>query len=284
VKNDYVNFLNHSCDPNTWFDGEEVLIARRSIATDEEITFDYATCDTNVSTFLVKGCLCGSPKCRKRISPWDYRLPSLQHKYGTHFMPYINEKIASEPAVELGDGAYFSLHKNIELKKSSSGGLGLFATDFIPKGAIIWCGEGSRDSLVDCDTAKSFSEEKLSYCMQVEDNLVLSSAEDVFLDASHFMNHSCDPNSWFIGDVLMEARRDIFAGDEITYDYGTCDSVFERIKNCSCGTSKCRGKVTEKDYLLQDLQNRYGHHFALYLLARIYNEWDTQAENTRDGV
>ena len=54
VKRDYVNFLNHSCDPNTWFDGEEILVARREINTDDEITFDYATCDTNVSTFLVK--------------------------------------------------------------------------------------------------------------------------------------------------------------------------------------------------------------------------------------
>ena len=42
--------------------------------------------------------------------------------------------------------------------------------------------------------------------MQVEDNLVMTSSEDVFFDASHFMNHSCDPNVWFIGDVLMVTR------------------------------------------------------------------------------
>ena len=72
----------------------------------------------------------------------------------------------------------------------------------------------------------------------------------------------------------------IFLKKQITYDYGTCDSQFERIKNCICGSAKCRGKVTEADYLLPELQESYKHHFALYLLARIYNEWDMHG----DGV
>jgi len=125
VRNDFVNYMNHSCSPTAWFTGEEALIATRDIRTEEEITFDYATSETAISTFLVKvksissdtnqlmilfisikGCLCGAATCRKRVSPWDYRLPSLQAAYGEHFMPYVQEQIRFEPKLEFGTGMY----------------------------------------------------------------------------------------------------------------------------------------------------------------------------------
>jgi len=289
LKNDYVNFLNHSCEPSTWFEGDEILVARRDIDTDEEITFDYATCDTNVSTFLVQGCLCGAKTCRKRISPWDYRLPSLQSAYGEHFMGYVVEKIKREPLLEFGTGMYSGLHKNIELRESPCGGCGLFAKELIPKGSIVWCGEFDDDEVADWETVKNFSEEKkawfLNYCYQVEDDKVSSirSPDDLQRDAGHYMNHSCDPTAWFIGDRLMEARRDIQPGEEVTYDYGTADSLFERITECRCGTAKCRQRVTPKDYLIPELQARYKHHFALHILAKTYIIWDMQNEAPHEG-
>jgi len=280
IKKDYNYFLNHSCDPTTWFQGEEVLIARRDISVGEELTFDYGSSETQPSVCMVKGCLCGSQICRKRISPWDYRLPSLRQRYGDHFMPYILEKMASEPKVEFGTGMYFGLNKDIELKESPTHGYGLFAKALIPKGALVWCGEGDEDVVVDWETVKTFSEEKKAWflptCFQVDDDKVsgLRAPEYFWKDAAHAMNHSCDPNCWYIGDRLMEARRDILPGEEITYDYGTADSLFERITECKCGTDKCRGRVRPKDYLLPELQARYRNHFALHILAKIYYTWD----------
>lgn len=52
----------------------------------------------------------------------------------------------------------------------------------------------------------------------------------------------CDPNTWFEGDGLMTARRDIQPGEELTYDYCTSDTVLAtRLSTCYCGTSLCRG-------------------------------------------
>lgn len=36
---------------------------------------------------------------------------------------------------------------------------------------------------------------------------------------------SCDPNTWFVGDTKMTARRDIEPEEELTYDYATTDTI-----------------------------------------------------------
>lgn len=55
---------NHSCDPNTAYDGLDV-IATRAIAAGEELTLDYATfLDDTAAPFE---CSCGAPQCRGRI-------------------------------------------------------------------------------------------------------------------------------------------------------------------------------------------------------------------------
>ena len=55
---------NHSCDPNTFFDGLNVL-ATRAIKKDEELTLDYAQfLDENMEPFQ---CQCGSANCRGLI-------------------------------------------------------------------------------------------------------------------------------------------------------------------------------------------------------------------------
>jgi D-alanine-D-alanine ligase len=55
---------NHSCDPNTAFDGLDI-VAIRNIGEDEELTLDYALfLDENMEPFK---CSCGSANCRGRI-------------------------------------------------------------------------------------------------------------------------------------------------------------------------------------------------------------------------
>ena len=56
---------NHSCDPNTAYDGLN-LIAIRSIETNEELTLDYANLLNE--TLQPFECHCGSKNCRKIIS------------------------------------------------------------------------------------------------------------------------------------------------------------------------------------------------------------------------
>jgi D-alanine-D-alanine ligase len=56
---------NHSCEPNTVFEGLN-LVAAREVASGEELTVDYGTFyDSRMIPF---DCACGSPQCRGRIT------------------------------------------------------------------------------------------------------------------------------------------------------------------------------------------------------------------------
>ena len=78
--------INHSCDPNTWFDNSWRLVARRDISPWEEITFHYATGETYP---LHYECKCGSKDCMKYITWKEWQNISFQNKFKQHFNPYI---------------------------------------------------------------------------------------------------------------------------------------------------------------------------------------------------
>lgn len=80
--------VNHSCDPNAWLEGLD-LVARRRIPIGEEITVDYATfCNELMDAF---DCTCGSPDCRRVIRGTDHLQPFVE-RYGDHVSDYIREK------------------------------------------------------------------------------------------------------------------------------------------------------------------------------------------------
>src|SRR5688572_19150605 len=53
---------NHSCDPNGAFDDDGMLIAVRTIAPGDEVTFNYLETPTPASPWNFE-CLCGSANC-----------------------------------------------------------------------------------------------------------------------------------------------------------------------------------------------------------------------------
>ncbi len=78
--------INHSCDPNTWLDGLN-LVARRAIDAGEELTVDYATfCGPGMAAFA---CACGAALCRQRVTGDDYLLPELRERYRGHVSEFI---------------------------------------------------------------------------------------------------------------------------------------------------------------------------------------------------
>ncbi|HOS41946.1 MAG TPA: SET domain-containing protein, partial [Spirochaetota bacterium] len=86
---DDANFMNHSCDPNCWYDANDTLTARRDILPGEEITYDYATDSTDRDWGF--SCCCASASCRGSLHRDDWK--ALEHKYGDHFISYINTKL-----------------------------------------------------------------------------------------------------------------------------------------------------------------------------------------------
>lgn len=86
--------MNHSCNPNAGNPDPYSLIAMRDIKTDEQITYDYATTDTNdIFERGEMGCCCGAANCRRIITGDDWLIPELQEKYKGYFQPHIQRKI-----------------------------------------------------------------------------------------------------------------------------------------------------------------------------------------------
>jgi D-alanine-D-alanine ligase len=81
--------INHSCDPNTWLDGLDV-VARRDIGPGEQLTIDYATfCGPAMESFE---CKCGAAECRRLVTGMDHLLPAVRERYGDHVSDFIRTR------------------------------------------------------------------------------------------------------------------------------------------------------------------------------------------------
>ncbi len=116
-----------------------------------------------------------------------------------------------------------------------------------------------RDELVEVTAAVG------DFALQIEDDFYIGprSKEEV-LAMSVMINHSCDPNVGFRGNMVYVAMREIARGEELTHDYAMERSDGYRLI-CDCGSPHCRGKVTGEDWKRVDLQQRYRDYFSIYL-------------------
>jgi uncharacterized protein len=90
---DIDDYMNHSCDPNTWLSDEITVVTRRKILIGEELTIDYVMELADEGYVMKIPCNCGSLKCRKRITGLDWNIKSLQEEYLDHFSPFIQRRI-----------------------------------------------------------------------------------------------------------------------------------------------------------------------------------------------
>jgi hypothetical protein len=107
------------------------------------------------------------------------------------------------------------------------------------------------------------------FALQIDDDFYIAPRRpEEVLDMSVMINHSCDPNVGFRGQVVYVAMRDIAAGEELSHDYAM-ERSDDYSLDCHCGSPLCRGKVTGNDWKLPELQTRYGEYFSIYLQRKI---------------
>jgi D-alanine-D-alanine ligase len=94
--------INHSCEPNAWVSGLD-LVARRKIKSGDEITIDYATFyNERMDDFV---CHCGSRDCRGIVRGTDY-LEDFVERYGDHVSDYVRSKRMVESAARVREEIY----------------------------------------------------------------------------------------------------------------------------------------------------------------------------------
>jgi uncharacterized protein len=148
---------------------------------------------------------------------------------------------------------------------SGIAGRGLFAVTDIAAGEVVAVKGGH---IVETATLTALPEQLQNSDIQIAENLhLVALTDDEYEPVMLFINHSCEPNVGFAGNVVLVAMRNIDTGEELTTDYALFDTPTEPM-TCACNTPSCRKLITGNDWRDPDLQARYAGWFSRYLEER----------------
>jgi len=146
--------------------------------------------------------------------------------------------------------------------KSSIHGVGVFAKEKVVQGEKLMEFGGESISR---ERALSGNYRSRSVWIVSPDRYLALPNSDTKESLDEHLNHSCDANAWLGDEVTLVARRDIEAGEEITLDQGTWNFEYADYTDdkepCSCGAKDCRRVLTESDWKLPSVQEKYKDHF-----------------------
>lgn len=140
--------------------------------------------------------------------------------------------------------------KNLELRDAGKKGKGVFSKVFLPAGTVILEFKGD---IIQKKDIKNYGE-----VLQITESSYLGLSGSI----DDYVNHSCDPNCGLrivANRALLVSLWDIKPDMEITFDYSTSsnDTKEEWELNCSCGSVKCRKKISGYQFLDKELKFFY---------------------------
>lgn len=255
-------FFNHSCQPNTWYETDNYIVAMRDILPGEHVTYDYAFTETESSLHAGLHCRCGSSSCRKVLTFNDWRSPEWKEKYRGHYTSYIQKKVE--------ETCWYN--PSIILRYKADGSKGLFAATPLKKHEVALVFTGKVVGLAEL---LSSGPRNMELSLQVNDNLwqiPMGSGPQT----ADYINHSCSANCGMEDSTTVVLLQDLDVGEELTIDYGAVNSgvITSKCDNfaCHCQSSACRGKVTSEDWRLPELQQRYWPYFPPFVKKLVMND------------
>lgn len=105
----YLELINHSCDPNVFFDSQRwQLVALKPIAPGDELCFFYPSTEWHLSSPFE--CACGSERCLGRITGASRisRAALSGHRLSAHIHRMLAAADVVEPADAQRDGGLFA--------------------------------------------------------------------------------------------------------------------------------------------------------------------------------
>ena len=149
---------------------------------------------------------------------------------------------------------------NLTVFKTENRGYGLKSDSRICRGEFVSEYLGEYITKEEACHRSANGSTKNTYIISVNEYYINSKSQ-CFIDArrygnnARFINHSCDPN--LLGLIVrvgvnyprlaLFACRDIEAGEELTFSYGSCHSDLSS-RPCFCGSTKCLGFLPHDKY------------------------------------
>ncbi len=159
----------------------------------------------------------------------------------------------------------------IELRSGGISGSGIFAKEAILKDERLVVFGGK---VMTISEEQELPDAIADYAHQIDVDLVIGIYREEDIQPVDHLNHSCEPNAGFKGQIMLVAMREISPGEEITFDYAMTLSEaegddYEEGIPCLCERSGCRKLIRDSDWRIPELQQRYAGYFQLYLSDKI---------------
>ena len=120
------------------------------------------------------------------------------------------------------------------------------------------------------------AEEIGDYGIQIDEDFVIDGVSEHsgdFYEDTFFINHSCEPNAGIKGQIILVAMRGIEIDEEVTFDYAMCLHETKGVRpyrmECQCGRTSCRKVITDNDWKIKELQQKYYGWFSWFLQEKI---------------
>jgi len=160
------------------------------------------------------------------------------------------------------------MNPSLEVKDTGKYGGGIYVREKIKQNERLAVFGGH---IMTIEQESALPEEIKDLAHQIDDNLVIGIRKVEDKQDVDNLNHSCEPNAGFNGQIFLVAMRDIDPGEEVTFDYAMVLGGGDSYKlDCLCGKNACRKEITNEDWKNPKLQEKYrGGYFQWYLEEKI---------------
>jgi len=135
-------------------------------------------------------------------------------------------------------------------------GMGVFASEPLTARELVAVWGGVIYSADEVDGIANVFPHFKTHPVEVYEGFYMGSISNTAIDDAERFNHSCDPNIGVKGQIIVLARRDIAAGEELVFDYDTTDVAPAKF-DCRCGATDCRGVVDGSGYRSAEFRRRH---------------------------
>ncbi len=136
------------------------------------------------------------------------------------------------------------------------------------KGRSIFAKENVKKGEMLMEIEKNFIDHPTKFTVQISKNIHQQSISPEATE--NFLNHSCEPNVYVdFKELVFRALRTIKKGEELAYNYLTTEWDMAEKFSCSCGSTKCFGRIKGFRYLSSDQKNEMEPLLSPFLKSKL---------------